>query len=406
MRLVDRAKNIIVSPKTEWEAVAADPTPTKALVTGYVLPLAAAAAVAAFIGLVVVGQSMGPFGTVRIGVAAGLASLIFNILMAVAMVFVVGFIIDALAPTFGGQKGMDQAVKVAAHAYTPVWIVGLLAIIPALGLLGIIAALYAVYLLYLGLPRLMKAPQEKAAGYTAVVVVVAIVVGFVIAMVGGMITAPAMMGAGMGGASSSVTYDKDSPMGKLEEYGRKMDEASKKMEAAEKSGDPQKQMEAALGALGTALSGGKAVEPVQLDVLKPFAPETLAGLPRTAMRADRSGVAGLMAAKVEAEYGDAAGKRIELEIVDSGGAMGLMAMAAWAAAGAASESEDDQRKERMRREGNRLVHEEVSKTGGANRYSVVLSERFMVEAQGEGVDLETLKKAVHSIDLGRIEKLK
>ena len=35
MRLVDRAKNVIVSPKTEWEAIAADATPTQGLVTGY-----------------------------------------------------------------------------------------------------------------------------------------------------------------------------------------------------------------------------------------------------------------------------------------------------------------------------------------------------------------------------------
>jgi hypothetical protein len=397
MRLVERAKNMIVTPKTEWDAVALDATPTKALITGYVLPLAAVAALAAFIGLVFVG--MGP---IRIGFAAGLTGLVFNIVMAVAMVFVLGFIIDALAPTFGGQKDMNRAVKVAAYSYTPVWIVGILSIIPALGLLGIIAAIYAVYLLYLGLPRLMKAPQDKAAGYTAVVVVVAIVVGIVIASIG------AMLSAAMPGASgpAAVVFDKDSPMGKLEEYGRKMEEASKKMEAAEKSGDPKKQMEAAMGALGTALSGGKAVEPVQIDALKPFVPETLAGLSRTNLRSDRSGVAGLMAAKIEAEYGDAGGKRIELEVVDSGGAMGLMAMAAWAAAGATTESEDDQHKERMRRDGNRLVHEEISKTGGANKYTVVLAERFMVSAEGEGVDIDTLRKAVSSIDLAKLEALK
>ncbi len=190
MNLIDRAKNILVTPKTEWDAIAADPTPTGALVTGYVLPLAAVAAIAEFIGVVFLGSRMGEFGTIRLWIPVTLAMLmIFNIVMAVVMVFVVGFIIDALAPTFGGQKNMGQAVKVAAHTYTPVWIVGILAIIPALGLLGILAAIYAIYLLFLGLPKLMKAPQEKAAGYTAVVVVVAIVVGFVVNTVGGLVPA-------------------------------------------------------------------------------------------------------------------------------------------------------------------------------------------------------------------------
>jgi hypothetical protein len=400
MRLIDRAKNIVVSPKTEWGVIAAEATPRQALIIGYVLPLAAIAAVAAFIGQVFVGQSMGPLGTIRLSLAMGIVGLVFAIVMAVVMVFIVGFIIDALAPTFGAQKNLDQAIKVAAYSYTPVWLVGVLAIVPALGLLGIIAAIYAVYLLYLGLPRLMGSPPEKSAGYTALVVVIAIVVGIVVAALGGMITAPAMMGAG-----SAVTYDKDSALGKLDDLGRKMEEAGRKMDAAGKSGDPGKQMEAAMGALGAALSGGKGVEPVQLDALKPFLPEQLAGMPRTSMRTDRSGVAGLMAAKVEGVYGER-DRRIELEVVDTGGAMGMMAIAAWAAVGASSERENDQRKESMRREGKRLVHEEISKTGGKNKYSVVLAERFMVAAEGRGIDIDTLKSAVSSIDLTRLEALK
>lgn len=404
MYLIERAKNIVLSPKTEWDAIAADSTPTPKLITGYVLPLAAVAAVAAFIGIVFIGQSLGPLGTVRMPVMAGLVGLAFQLAMAVAMVFLLGFIIDALAPTFGGQKNMAQAVKVAAYAYTPVWIVGILSIIPALGLLGILAALYAVYLVYLGLPRLMKSPQEKSVAYTAVVIVVAIVLGLVLAAVGGMLTAPAMMASHMGSSPGAI-YDKDSPMGKLDDFGRKMEAAGKRMEEAQKSGDAKRQMEAAMGALGTAISGGKGVEPVQLDMLKPFVPEKFAGLPRTSMRSDRSGVAGLMAAKVAGDYGDDSGKRVKLEVVDTGGAAGLTGLAAWAMIGS-SESENDQRIERMRREGNRMVREESSKRGGTNEYSVILADRFVVSAEGRGVDLDALKSAVGTLDLGKIEALK
>ena len=408
MNIVQRVKNILLSPKTEWEAIAADPTPTKELIIKYVLPLAAVAAVAAFIGLVVVGQSLGPFGTVRLGVGSALVGLVFNLVMAVVMVFVMGFIIDALAPTFGGQKNMDQAVKVAAYSYTPVWVVGILSIIPALGLLGILALFYAGYLLYLGLPRLMKSAADKAIGYTVVVIVVGIVVGWIIALVSGLLTAPAMMAGGMMGARTAptVTYDKDSPMGKLEQYGKKMEEAGKRLEDAQKSGDAKKQMEAAMGAFTTALSGGKGVEPVQLDALKPFIPEKFAGLPRTGLRSDRSGVAGLMAAKVEGEYADNSGKRVELEVVDTGGAAGLMGLAAWAGAVGQSESENDSRVQRMRRDGNRMVREEISKRDGTNSYSVILADRFMVSAEGQGVDINSLKSAVNSLDLGKIESLK
>jgi Yip1-like protein len=406
MQLIERAKNIVVSPKTEWDVIAAETTPTRDIVTGYVLPLAAVAAVAGFIGISFVGQSLPFLGTFRMGIGWGLALAIYQVVMAVVFVYVVGFIIDALAPTFNGQKKMAQAIKLAAYSYTPAWLAGILGIIPALGILALIGALYGLYLLYLGLPRLMKNPPDKSAGYTALVVVCAIVVGFIISVIGGLITAPAMMAAHMGtGSGPAAMFEKGSAGAKLDEFAKKMEQAGKRMEDAQKSGDPKKQMEAALGTLGTALSGGKGVEPVQLDVLKPFAPEKFAGLPRTGMRADRSGVAGLMAAKVESIYGEG-DRRVELEIVDTGGAAGLTSLAAWAALGVTSESETSDRVERMRREGSRLVREEISKRGGTNTYSVILADRYVVTAEGRGVDVAALKSAVGSLELNKLEALK
>lgn len=403
MKLVDRAKNILISPKSEWEAIAAETTPTKDLIVGYVLPLAAVAAVAAFIGQVFVGVSAPFVGTMRLGIVAGLVGLVMALVMAVVMVFVLGFIADALAPSFGGTKNMDQAVKVAAYSFTPVWVVGILGIIPALGVLGILAGLYSIYLIYLGLPRLMKAPQEKAVGYTAVVVIGAIILWIVVAVLSSLVLAPFMGAAALKGAAApGVTHDKNSPMGKLDDFSRKMEEAGKKMEAAQKSGDPNKQMEAAMGALGTALSGGKGVEPVQVDALKPFVPEKFAGLPRADLRTERGGAMGLMVAKAEGEYreGD---KQIELEVTDTGGAAGLMGMVGWL--GVTGEKEDSNRRESTRKEGNRIVHEEVDKRGGHNQYTVVLADRFVVSAQGNA-DINALKSAVNSLDLGKLEGLK
>jgi hypothetical protein len=406
MGIVDRVKNILMTPKTEWAVVAGEATPPAQIVTGYVLPLAAIAAVAGFIGAVVIGTNIPLLGTVRSSVMGGLVTAILQLVMAVVSVFLMGFIIDALAPTFGAQKNMAQAVKVAAYAYTPVWVLSILAVIPYLGvLIALISVVYAVYLLYLGLPRVMGAAQEKAAGYTALVVVVGIVLGFILGLVVSLATAPFIGVPGSISPRAGVTFDKDSPAGKLDEFTRKIEEASRKMEAAQKSGDSGKQMAAAMGVLGTAISGGKGVEPVQLDVLKPLLPQTLAGMPRTSQRADRSGVAGLMAAKVEAEYSDGR-RRVDLEVTDTGGAAGLMGLAAWAAVGASSESENDQRVERMRRDGSRLYREEVSKRGGTSNYSVILADRFVVSAEGQGVDIETLKTAVASVDLKKIESLK
>ena len=192
MNLVDRAKNMILTPKTEWNVAAAEATPQAELITGYVLPLAAVSAIAGFIGTSVIGV----MGMYRLPMVAGLGLVLWNIVAAVIGCFVIAFIIDALAPTFGGQKSSTQAFKVAAYSYTSVWVAGVFQIIPFLGsLIMLLGALYAIYLLYLGLPRLMKSPEDKSIAYTLVVIVCAIVVSFVIMAIGGMFMTAGLLGS-------------------------------------------------------------------------------------------------------------------------------------------------------------------------------------------------------------------
>jgi hypothetical protein len=83
-----------------------------------------------------------------------------------------------------------------------------------------------------------------------------------------------------------------------------------------------------------------------------------------------------------------------------------MGLAGWAALGASSEKENDQRIERMRKDGKRMVHEQISKKGGSNEYTVILADRFVVSGRGQGVDFDAVKGAVNSIDLGKIESIK
>src|SRR5687768_8548037 len=100
MNIVERVKRILVSPATEWPVIAAETTPTAALITGYVLPLAAVSAIATFIGQSIIGLSL--MGTTyRTPMATGLALAIWGLVMAVAGVFICAYIINAFAPTFG-----------------------------------------------------------------------------------------------------------------------------------------------------------------------------------------------------------------------------------------------------------------------------------------------------------------
>ena len=404
MNLQTRARNILLTPNTEWPAIAEESTSTSSLITSYVVPLAALGAVAGFIGGSLVGMSLPFVGHYRVPIMTGLAGACFAFVMAIVGVLILAFIINALAPTFGAEKNSAQAIKLAVYSYTPAWLAGVLQILPALSVLGIIAGLYGIYLLYLGLPRLMKSPPEKSAAYTAVIVVCAIVLSVVITVVGGVVVGSAAMGrAGAEAALGESQLDPNSPLGKLEALGRSLEKSSEKMEAARKSGDTEAQTAAAFESLGALLGGGKRVEPVALAQLTPFVPETFASLPKRSSNSERTGMAGIMVATAEATYGDGDGKSVTLEITDTGGASGLMGLASWV--GVEGEKDNDQMSERTERVGGRMVHQRVSKTGGSNEFTIVLGERFIVKAEGDA-DINTLRSAVSSLDLQKLESMK
>jgi hypothetical protein len=411
MNLVDRAKNICLTPKTEWLVIAGEVETPQALITDYVAPLAAIGAVAGFIGSSIVGVSLPFLGTYRTPLIAGLTVAIFGFVMAIVGVFVLSYIINALAPTFGGQQSTAMALKIAVYSYTPAWIAGVLRIVPSLGLLIVLAALYSLYLLYLGLPRLMKCPEDKAIGYTAVIVICAIVFGIIVASITALFAGAGMIGSRPYGAAfpgssrgSDVEFSRDSPAGKLQEMSKKLEENNRTMEAARKNGDSAGQMTAAMASLGTILGGGKRVDPIGVDQLKPFVPDTFAGLPRRSSNVEKNGIAGLMVSKADATFGDGAGKSVRLEISDTGGVSGLVGLAGWV--GVQGEKEDDNGIERTQKINGRLVHEKTSKRGGSNEYGIVLGERFIVSASGSGVDLDQLKTAVANLDLGKLESMK
>jgi hypothetical protein len=182
MNLVDRIKGILLKPKQEWQTISGETTTIAELYKGYIIILAAIGPIASIIGMSIVGISLPFTGSFRIPITTSIASAVAHYILTLVGVYILALIIDALAPTFLGEKNINQAFKVATYSYTPAWLVGIFAIIPVLSILGILG-LYGLYLLYLGLPVLMKSPQEKSLGYTVAVIVAAIIIFVVIGIV-------------------------------------------------------------------------------------------------------------------------------------------------------------------------------------------------------------------------------
>lgn len=405
-KLIERAQRILVSPKTEWPVIAAEPDTTAGIYKNYLLILAAIGPIALFVKMTLIGSTVPFLGTFRTPVGAGIVQLVVGYVLSLVGVYLFALLINALAPTFGGQKDSLQALKTAAYAMTASWIAGIAQILPFIGILVVIAgAVYSIYTLYLGLPVTMKSPPDKAGGYTAVVCIAAIILFWIIGMVVAGIVGWGIMG-GYGVPGSTVgagSFEKGSTGAALEEWGKRIEEAGKQMEqsAAENQGGVPSG-EAMGQFLGAVVGGGKGGEALPTDQIKGYLPETLAGLPRTNISAERNGAMGLQVSEASADYSDGAGRNLRLEITDTGGAQGFVALASWAQV--EQEREWQGGYERDYRADGRMIHERWDGASGSGEYGVVVGKRFMVEVSGNAANIDELKSALASgVNLGALE---
>jgi hypothetical protein len=379
--LVARIKGILLSPASEWERIEREPATIGGLFTGYVCILAAIPAVAGLIG----GQLFGvgiPGLSVKPGLGLSIAGAVMGYLGALLMVAILGFVIDGLATSFGAEKNRVQAFKVAAYSGTAGWVAGVLQVVPALGILVVLASLYGCWLLYLGLPRVMKAPPEKATGYAVVTILVAIVVSIVIGMTTAAVVSLAGLGAGLGGglAGNAATAS-----GTVEINGQKVD----------------------LGAMQAAANRAEALskqpqKPVSTEALKALIPGDMAGYTRANLETSSTGSGDVQIGVAKADYrkGEAS---FQLAVTDLG-SMGAMAALA-SGMGAQQTRETDDGYEKVSTVDGRLVSEEWNRQSKSGKYSVVVADRFSVEAEGTADSVDDLKRAVGAVNAGRLEAL-
>jgi hypothetical protein len=188
-KIIQRARTLLVSPRTEWPVIAAEPATVQGLYRDYFMILAAIPPICQFVKVSILGYAWHGFRVYRLGIGSGLTAAIVAYVTSLAGIYVLAVIVEALAPNFGGEANRIQALKAAGYSYTPLWIAGVALILPGLAaLVALAGAIYGIYLLYLGLASTMKVVPERATGYTAVVVISGVVLGWIIAVITGGIT--------------------------------------------------------------------------------------------------------------------------------------------------------------------------------------------------------------------------
>ncbi|KJV41971.1 Yip1 family protein [Brevundimonas sp. KM4] len=164
--LVARVKGILVQPNAEWLRIDGEFATTKTLFTRYAMILAAIGPIAGLIGSLIFGEA---------SIIGALVVALVSYGLSLAAVFVLGILINALAPSFGSTVDQVQAMKVAVYASTAAWVAAVFDLIPVLSVLSLIGAIYSLVLLFIGLPMLMKTPEEKKVVYYVVVLIAGLV---------------------------------------------------------------------------------------------------------------------------------------------------------------------------------------------------------------------------------------
>jgi len=182
MKLIDRIKNIILSPNTEWGIIDQESDTPISLLKNYLLPLGIAGAIATFIGSGIIGTNvMG----VKIGgtLTYGINQALISLLALVIGYYIAIYVVDLLAPTFKSEKDLNKTAQLVAYSNTPALLGALLAILPSISWIGALFGLYGFYLLYIGLPIMKKTPEQQRIPYIIVTILVMLVLYFIVAAI-------------------------------------------------------------------------------------------------------------------------------------------------------------------------------------------------------------------------------
>lgn len=375
--LIDRIKNILLTPRAEWDRIDGEPAETTKLYTGYLLPLAALAAICMVIGLTMF--SWGAFGvSVRFSPVQAVISGVFQFAMAFVGCYVLALVINALAPNFGSTANVGQAHKVAVYGSTASLLAGVFSIHPALGILALLG-LYSLALLFIGLPKLMKTPEDKRIGYFATVLIVAIVLYIVIGVVAGTVR-----GAIGGMTGPSFSMGQSAPSTTVEGQVTLPGGGSIELSEIEKLGQA-----AANG------GGGVTVAPSDMQALLPQS------LPGGFAMSSSSASSAMGVTQAEGVYsrGDA---QVTLTLVNMGQMGGIASMAG--AMGVTETRQDADGYSRTNTVDGRMVTEQMSRSSGTASYGVV-GRGVAVTAEGRGVSVDDVRAAVEAVGVQRLEQM-
>jgi hypothetical protein len=170
MDIVKNAKGILLSPYKEWHVIKNESVSISDIITRYAMPIALLPVIAGIIRMSIEGFPL--YAAVRWGV--------LYYALNIGGVFLIAYMLDSLAPSFGSAKNMNASIKTVVFSLTPYWLGGIFAGIYIISIISLLAGIYSLYLFYLGIKVVKEPPQGKTFGYYLVSLLLAVAVFIVI----------------------------------------------------------------------------------------------------------------------------------------------------------------------------------------------------------------------------------
>ena len=207
---------------------------------------------------------------------------------------------------------------------------------------------------------------------------------------------------------------REEAMKKLEQAAKDMEAAGKRMESGVTKGGQDVgvavgDMLKALGGVAGAAAGAAGAgsfEPIDFRKLKEALPQELAGFEKGESSGEKNNAFGIAVSEAKQSFRTADGKkRVRFEVTDPGSLAGPFALAnMWLNVEVDKETSDGY--EKTSSAGGRKLHEKWSKSSQHGEVQMVIGNRFMIEVDAHGIEMNDVKSLISKIDIAKLEAMK
>jgi hypothetical protein len=166
-----RAVRLLVRPRAEWERIAGETTTVDTLLRRYILPLAALAPIATFIGMRTFDRAWDPVHGYLVPTEDIFAAAAATYFASIASIFALAGIFVLIAPMFRCPRDFPAALKVATYGAIPVLLAGATLVLPVMAIVGVVALCHTLFLMWLGADRVLHVPDGARAEFIGISIV-------------------------------------------------------------------------------------------------------------------------------------------------------------------------------------------------------------------------------------------